>query len=199
MAARFQVGGRIVVLACLISAPAGGAEKILVDDFHETVEGRWQAISGAWVVEDGVMTHRGKDAPDHDMAVADVPFVEGTIEVKATALSTNAHSFASVGIVIKYLDEKNNIWFRFGSYGQTNVDGYGPPGFDKMSLGKGKPELGRTYDLAVIIRGGRIALCIDDVMVGIIADPYPGQPGRPGLFSESGARFDDFRVAREDP
>jgi hypothetical protein len=33
-------------------------------------------------------------------------------------------------------------------------------------------------------------------MIGVLRDPLAGKAGRPGLFSESGVEYDDFRVTR---
>ena len=190
---------RFLLAALLGTASLSAAEEFFEDDFSEEVEGRWERIAGEWVVENGAMVHVQDYSAGHDRVVADFPFTEGAIEVKGVALATNLHRFASLGIVIKHLDEKSNIWFRFGSYGQKNVDGYGPSGFDGVLFGSGKPELGRTYLLSVVVRNGIIGVCIDDVMFGIMADPFAGKAGRPGVFSESGAAFDEFRVTRRDP
>jgi hypothetical protein len=118
------------------------------------------------------------------------------IEVKGIARKANSYRFASLGIVIKHVDDDNHLWFRFGSYNSKNVDGKAPDGFDKVVLGVGQPDLNRKYDLTVIARNGLIFICIDDTMIGVLRDPLAGKAGRPGLFSESGVEYDDFRVTR---
>jgi hypothetical protein len=172
------------------------AADIFFDDFSTEVKGRWRPIQGEWLVKHGVMRHVGKDSPDHDMVLADFPYSEGMIEVKGIARKENSYGFGSLGIVVKHLDDQNFIYFRFGSYNQKNVDGHGPPGWDKVVLGGGKPQIGRKYDLTVIVRNGLIYVCLDEVMIGVLRDPFSGRTGRPGIFTESGAEFDNFRVTR---
>ena len=184
------------ILCCLTAAWAVSAQDVMVDDFSKEVPGRWQPIQGEWKIRDGVMAHVEKKQPNHDRIIADFPFTEGMIEVKGVARKKNGDNWASLGVVIKHIDKKRNIWLRYGSYGRINIDGYGPPGFDGIHLGEATPELGREYQLTVIVRGGLIYFCIDDTMIGIIRDPWPGKAGKPGLFTEAGAEFDDFRVTR---
>jgi hypothetical protein len=180
----------------LILASAASAEDRWTDDFSHDLGQRWRVGHGEWKVHDGVLLHVHKDSPAHDYIVADFPFSEGMIEVKGIARKKNSYQFASLGIVIKHIDDKNQLWFRFGSYNHKNLYGPGLPAFQRASLGVGQPDLGRKYDLTVIVRNGLIGISIDDVMIGVLRDPYSGKPGRSGIFSESGAEFDDFRVTR---
>ena len=187
----------VLAMAVLLGVAASGAaaaDDVLVDDFSKEVAGRWRVVSGEWKVRDGVMAHTARPFPHHDCIVADFPFTQGVIEVKAVPRKNNKYRFASVGIVIKRIDEKRAIWFRFGSYGLVNIDGRG--GFRRVNLGRAWTELNREYRLSVIVRNGLICVCVDGIMVGVIRDPLAGKAGRPGLFTESGAEFDDFRVTR---
>lgn len=188
-----------LVATLLLAVAASGAvaaDEALTDDFSKVVPGRWKVVTGDWKVGGGVMAHTGKGNANHDRIIADFPFTEGTIEVTAVPRKKNRYKWASVGIVIKRLDEKRDIWFRFGSYGTINIDGHGPKGFDRIELGRSRPELGRKYRLTVIVRNGLIYVCVDDIMIGVVRDPFAGKAGRAGLFSESGSEFDDFKVTR---
>ena len=189
---------KALLLATLLlaAAPSAAADDTLTDDFSKVVPGRWRVVTGDWKVRGGVMAHTGKGNANHDRIIADFPFTEGMIEVTAVPRKNNRYKWASVGIVVKRLDKKSDIWFRFGSYGMINIDGYGPKGFDRIALGKARPELNRKYRLAVIVRNGLIYVCVDDIMVGVVRDPFAGKAGRAGLFSESGSEFDDFKVTR---
>lgn len=192
-----RIGWLAMVGAILLAVPsvATSAEDAFFDDFKETIEGRWEVRAGEWMVKGGRLVHGHKAFPDHDFVIADAPFTDGKIEVKGWATKGNAqYRFRSLGIVIKYIDQDRYVWFRFGSYGNRNIDGRLPPGSDSIQLGGGQPDLGRAYDLTVIVRNGFVYLFIDDVMIGVIRDPYPGETGRPGLFSETGSEFDNFRV-----
>ena len=195
---------RISVLAAVVFCVTGAGgvcaeNEVLTDDFSEEVAGRWEALHGEWTVKDGRMVHTHTESPDHDMLLAEFPFSEGMIEVTGIARKRGEkYPFASIGIVARHLDEKNRIYFRFGSYNAINVDG-SAPGFRKFSLGRGGPELDREYRLTVIVRNGVIGVCIDDRMIGVLRDPFAGKTGRVGLFTETGAEFDDVRITRYAP
>jgi len=186
---------RLLAAVVVLAGWAGlaGAQEVFVDDFSKDSKARWIVVAGEWNWEEGALVHVHDDKANHDMIVADFPFEEGLIEARCVALKENEYKFGSVGLVVKHLDKERVIYFRYGSYGSKNVDG---PSFQKVVLGSGKPELGREYRLSAVRKGGLIGVCIDDVMIGVARDPWPGQPGRAGLFTESGARFDDFKVTR---
>lgn len=190
----FRILPAAVFLAAGATALSAGPA-VFEDDFDREVEGHWTRVAGDWRIQDGTMTHRTEGYPIHGQIVAEVPFTEGRIEAVGVARKANDYGFASLGLVIKYLDDQTRIWFRFGSYGSKNIDGLAP-GFDKIPLGGGMPEIGREYRLVVIVRNGLIAAFIDDVMVGVARDPLAGKAGRPGLFSEAGVEYHDFRVTR---
>ena len=49
------------------------------------------------------------------------------------------------------------------------------------------------------MRNGVIGLSVDGVMLTIMRDPQGPVTGRAGLFTETRADFDDFRVVRTKP
>ena len=61
------------------------------------------------------------------------------------------------------------------------------------------PQLGESYRLKAIMRNGVIGLNADGVMLTIMRDPQGPVIGRAGVFTESRADFDDFRVVRTKP
>ena len=167
----------------------------LSDGFDKEAPGRWRRVGGPWAIESGMAVHADTKSGSHDFLVADFPMSEGLIEVTGVAGKPNDLKFSSLGICIKYVDDKHRLYFRFGSYGGAFVDS-NLPGFRKVSLGRLVPVLGKPYRLTVVVRNGLIGVCIDDVMLSILRDPLAGKAGRPGLFTESGASYDDFRVTR---
>lgn len=184
-----------LALAGAIVSIAAFGEDGFHDSFEQDLGDRWEVRAGEWTVKDGRLAHGHKPFPDHDAVIANAQFTDGKIEVKGWATQGNAqYRFQSLGIVIKHIDKDRYFWFRFGSYRQRNIDGRFPPGGDSIPLGGGMPDLGRKYDLSVIVSKGFIYLFIDDVMIGVTRDPYPGIPGRAGIFSETGSEFDDFRL-----
>ena len=182
----------------LVSAgkpPAVKARGMLSDSFDKEAPGRWRRVGGPWRIKGGKAVHGATKKWNHDFLVADFPMSEGLIEVTGIAGKPNELKFSSLGICIKYVDDAHRLYFRFGSYGKAFVDS-NLTGFRKVSLGRLVPTPGREYRLTVVVRNGLIGVCIDDVMLSILRDPLAGKAGRPGLFTESGATYDDFRVTR---
>ena len=175
--------------------PAVKATGTLSDNFDKEVPGRWRRVGGPWRIKGGKAVHGTTRKWNHDFLVADFPMSEGLIEVTGIAGKPNSQKFSSLGICIKYVDDAHRLYFRVGSHRRSSVDS-NLPGFRKVSLGRFTPTPGRQYRLTVAVRNGLIGVCIDDVMLCILRDPLAGKAGRPGLFTESGARYDDFRVTR---
>lgn len=186
-------------IVLVLAGASGVAEDVFVDTFTEPLAGRWEAVQGTWRVDQGRLVHPNIDFPDHDMLLAGFPFSEGKIEVTAIAREASAkYGFASIGLVARYLDEQKRIYFRFGSYNKVKVDG-AAPGFMAFNLGRGGPDLDRAYALTLVVRNGVIGVCVDDTMIGVLRDPLAGRTCRAGLFTETGATFDDVRITRYAP
>jgi len=191
---------RILTLAGLAFVLVSGSRPVpaadrLSDDFPIEIPGRWRRVGGPWAIKGGRAFHGTMKQANHDFLVADFPMSEGLIEVTGIAGKPNKLKFSSLGICIKYVDDAHRLYFRFGSYGRASVDS-NVPGFREVRLGRLAPTPDKEYRLTVAVRNGLIGVCIDDVMLCILRDPLAGRAGRPGLFTESGASYDDFRVTR---
>ena len=68
-----------------------------------------------------------------------------------------------------------------------------------MVFGSVTPEPGETHRLKAVMENGMIGLSTDGVMHTIMHDPLGPEPGRAGVFTETRADFDDFRVVRTKP
>ncbi|MEA3400579.1 MAG: hypothetical protein U9R79_04970 [Armatimonadota bacterium] len=189
-----------VVSACasalvLAAADVANAEVVFSDDFDEPLGERWQVVQGTWEVTEGELVHPDASGAPHARVLAGMAIREGVIEVDATPMEQNRYRFASVGLVGKYVDEEHQWWFRFGSYGAINIDGR-MPGVDKIQIGSVRPECGRTYRLKIVMRGGLVGVSVDGTTMAIFRDPFADLEGRPGVFTETHARFDNFTVTR---
>ena len=100
----------------------------------------------------------------------------------------------------KYIDGNNYCRSRWGSYKMADAyervagEGY------EVSLGAFQPVLDRTYHVKVIQRASAqtVSISIDGVVRVVLHDLLPGQAGRPGLFTEAHAVFDNFHAVRND-
>lgn len=175
--------------------PSAAAEVVLAEDFGGPLSESWQVIEGTWEVREGELVHADASGAPHARILASTPIREGIIEVDATPMEQNRYRFASVGLVGKYVDDQHEWWFRFGSYGAISIDGR-IPGIDKIQIGSVRPECGRTYRLKIVMQGGLVGVSVDGTMIAIFHDPFADLDGRPGVFTETHARFDNFRVTR---
>ena len=183
----------LAVLLASVRLAAAAEQVVMAEDFSGPLPAGWRALEGTWEVRDGQLVHPDASGAPHARLVAAAPIREGIIEVEATPIEENAYRFASVGLVGKYVDDQHEWWFRFGSYGAINIDGR-IPGIDKIPIGSVRPECGRTYRLKIVMQGGLVGVSVDGTMIGIFRDPFADLEGRPGVFTETHARFDNFRV-----
>ncbi len=190
---------RTLMLAALACAIAARAE-VVEERFDDGRADRWQALSGEWLVEDGAFAQTDASSPEYRMALFERPWREGTLEVVATPLERNPNGNvgASFGVVVKHLADDRWCIARFGSYGTCNLLISRPEGRRAVHVGHFAPAPGRAYRVRVIVHGGMVALARDGVVMAVLDDPFPGELGRPGLFTETRCRFDDVRIESEE-
>ena len=171
---------------------------VFTDDFSQPIEGLWEATVGTWSVNDGHLSQTGKGDASHYRMLANFPYSEGTVEVQGTPQAYNGIGFASIGIILRYVDQNNYLMFRYGSYGALNLYGAVPGdwGWGGVIFGRVIPQPGESHRLEAIMRNGVIGLSVDGVMLTIMRDPQGPVTGRAGLCTETHADFDDFRVVR---
>ncbi len=172
------------------------AQAQVIEESFDAGVARWEPIEGDWSVEDGEYLQTDASSPAYRMSLLDSSWREGSIEVTATALARNLNGNvgATFGLVVKYLDEQRWCIARFGSYGSCNMLIHSGEDKQRIDLGGFSPEVGRGYRVGAIVSGGLIALVREGVVIAILDDPFPGEAGRPGLFTETRCRFDDVRI-----
>lgn len=187
----------VLLAAATATAAAERAPRTGLNTVRDTFEDagstrEWQPIHGDWAIADGGFCQREPGGAEYRYALTTVPFAPCLVTVRTTPISKNSYDFLSFGIVVRYQDEANWLAVRFGSYGGVStialVDGQKAI----TSLGHFVPEPGRTYAVAAGFREDRIAVFLDERLMGLVRAPGPSTSGRAGLFTESACRFDDF-------
>jgi hypothetical protein len=183
-------------------AAATAAVCLCITATAETIEetfddaARWNPIEGDWRVEDGAYVQSDASSPAYRYSIFDTALREGTIEATATPLERNYNGNvgASLGLMVKYLADDRWCAARFGSYGVLSllIRDAGDKG--RISLGHFRPEPGRSYRVRVLVRNGMLAIVREGLVVAILSDPFADEAGRPGLFTETRCRFDDFSI-----
>ncbi len=181
-----------ITAACLCVT---AATETIEETFDDTAA-RWEPIHGDWDVEDGAYVQHDASSPAYRYSVFDTALREGTLEATATPVAPNFHGNvgASLGLMVKYLADDRWCAARFGSYGVLSllIRDAGDKG--RISLGHFRPEPGQSYRVRVIVRNGMLAIVREGLVVAILDDPFADEAGRPGLFTETHCRFDDFRI-----
>ncbi|MBM4082114.1 MAG: hypothetical protein FJ278_20580, partial [Planctomycetes bacterium] len=178
----------LIAFASQLSLPALTFE----DDFSTRRDG-WQAVGGKWAWEGGKLVQTAP-TDSYSQFVRDEPLAEGTITVEAAATAPNSSKDGCVGIVCKHLDKDNWIAIRFGAYKGIMALMTVAGKKEIVQLRQFTCELGRRYRCEVQMTHGIILVTLDGKTTGVIADPFKGQPGRPGIFAQSPAEFYRFRV-----
>lgn len=157
----------------------------------------WQPGAGEWSVRDGALYQADASSPAYRFILAPEPWHEGAIEVDATPLTTNRNGNvgASFGLMIKHVDEGRWYALRCGSYGAVSLRITGDRD-EVVKLGALASVPNETHHPKAILRGGLLAVMLDGVVLGIFRDPFAGEAGRPGLFTETECEFDNVRIER---
>jgi hypothetical protein len=156
------------VLLAALSASAACAQ-VVEYDFDDGDIAAWEPVKGEWVARDGAYVQRDVSDPSYRYSLAPDAWREGVIEADATPLQVNhiSNVGASFGLVVKYRDAEHWYAARFGSYGGVSF-----------------------------LRNGYLAVVLDGGVMGIFRDPFEGEAGRPGLFTETECAFDNVRIER---
>jgi len=57
-------------------------------------------------------------------------------------------------------------------------------------------EVNKRYRLRLLWRGREVGFYVNGKLIAVVVDPLHGRAGRPGLFTETAAEFDNFVVRR---
>ncbi len=180
----------------LLAGSSARAQAQVIEESFDAGAACWEGIAGDWRVEEGADLQADASSPAYRMSLLDSPWREGSIEATATALERNRNGNvgATFGLVIKHIDEQHWCIARFGSYGRCSLLIRRGEEKQRVNLGGFSPEIGHPYRVGAIVGGGLIAVVREGVAIAILDDPFPGEAGRPGLFTETRCRFDDVRI-----
>ena len=190
----------LAVLAC-IPRGSGGVRRndVFFDDFSTKAPGLWKSVQGSpWKVSRGRLAKAPtKSEYGTAMVVCNFPMTEGTVE--ALVLPAPKRS-ASVGLVGKYISRDKCIYVRI-AYWHASVH-FGRPD-DALMIGPfslwdihDQSKIRGPVKLKFEMRRGRVGLYINDVLRTVFADPYAGQAGWPGLYTESTTYAEWFKARR---
>jgi len=187
---------RWLTLTVALSASLACAQ-VVEYDFDDGDITAWEAVKGEWVARDGAYVQSDASDASYKYSLAPDAWHEGVIEADATPLQVN-HSGnvgASFGLMVKYRDADHWYALRFGSYGGVSLRIVAEAS-EVIGIGSLQPEPGVTRHAKVILRNGYLAVVLDGGVMGIFRDPFEGEAGRPGLFTETECAFDNVRVER---
>ena len=184
----------LALAAAIMVTSRLSAQVVVSDDFSKVNPGRYEVKSGDWKVVDGKYVHITEKPYGFRWVVADFPFTEGTVEVEAIPRKEGLHGSTSVGLVAKYVDDDNYWRVQFGTYGRLRVSGrVAGEGWGSDSRLYAM-EVDKTYKLSLVWRDAEVGVFVDRELVAVIADPFAGQAGKPGFFTETVAEFDNLTV-----
>jgi len=191
----------LILCPALVLAAAGRrpANEILRDDFSRVHRGRYQVKVGEWKVVGGKYVSTRAKPYQNRWTVANCSFTHGTVEVDAWARKPGLHGSTSLGLVGKYIDDKNYWRVQLNTYGKLRMGG--------MIGGKRwgsdsrlyRVQLNKRYRLRLVWRGAEVGFYVNGDLVAVVTDRLHGRAGRPGLFTETAAEFDNFVVRRTRP
>ncbi len=186
------------VLTALALCAVSSCAQVIEHNFDDGDVSAWEPINGEWAAHEGTYLQSDASTPAYKYSVTGEPWSEGAIEADAVALEVNKHGNvgATFGLMVKLIDEETWCAARFGSYGGCSLRVVGTPEPRGVKLGSFQPELGKTYHPKVVLRNGLLALALDGLVIAILEDPFAGQAGRPGLFTETRCEFDNVRIER---
>lgn len=157
----------------------------------------WQPVVGEWSVREGALYQADASSPEYRYILAPDAWQEGSIETEATPLTVNRNGNvgASFGFMVKHIDANRWCAMRWGSYGGISLLIRDVEG-QTVKLGQLQSVPGETRRVKMLLRGGYLAVVFDGIVQSILQDPFAGEPGRPGLFTETECRFDNVRIER---
>lgn len=185
----------VALFTTLIASVA--CAQVVEYDFDDGDIAAREPVKGEWVARDGAYLQRDVSDPSYRYSLAPDAWSEGVIEAGVTPLQVNhiSNVGASFGLVVKYRDAEHWYAVRFGSYGGVSLRIVAEDN-EVIKLGSLQPQPGATRHPKVILRNGYLAIVLDGGVMGIFRDPFEGEPGRPGLFTETECAFDNVRIER---
>ena len=151
---------------------------------------KWRVVNGA-----AEMTPlKGANWWGGSYARAGVRAVNGVVEVDATPMRKGLLGWASAGLLVKDMPGQGTVRVVFGPFGRIVLITRESGDTTRTAIGSISLEPGRTYKLRAEVKGANLSVFLDDAAVARARIPFAGAPGHVGLYCESPARFDNFRV-----
>ncbi len=189
------------IAIALLTTSVAHAEKseVLVDNFDDRVEGRWEPMCGGdWEIGEGRCSKKPDEGEyQKSILVCDFPITEGSVE---TTIQPDTKRSASLGIVGKYID-KDRHWYVRIVYWQLNLEVH-VEGQKSLRLGpyslwnKDNDTSVEPVRLKLVMRGGRGGLFVNGILRCMFHDPLAGEAGKPGIFTNSASTATLFTVHR---
>lgn len=180
----------LAALALLLPGLAGALE--FSDDFASRREG-WQTLSGDWAWKQGGLFQK-RAADGYSYAMRAETLTEGVVTVEATATAANSSGDGCVGVLCKYLDDRNWLAVRCGAYKGLAVMMVVDGAKELPVLSSFRCEVGRRYTCRVTLAQGLLQVEVDGKPLGVCRDPFAGRAGHPGVYAQSPACFHRFTV-----
>ena len=193
-----SVAGRL--RTARIEAGVRLANGIFEEDFDVPERPPWRELNGDWRVArsrfEMISSGYGRR-----MALAPVCMIDGAIEGTATptALSGQKTPRGVFGALVKWFDSANWVAVRYGEYGSVSALVCKDGEMKVKGICKFAAEVGRTYRFRVEAAGDLVTVYCDGERLGEVDAAFAGLVGRPGLYTEAPAAFDDVRVEGAQP
>jgi len=193
----------VVCTSVAASTPDQDSVETFQTAFPSDATDRWEVVlGGPWAADNGEF------APTADpntyrrgMVVCDFPMTDGEVE---TVVRPAAYETRSVGIVGKYIDAQRHWFLRIVWWqGSILIKGENQKSiFVGPFSQRGKDAKGLMKDpihLRIVTRDGRVGIFINGVLRTVMDDPFPGEAGRPGLYTEASSIATSFKATRFSP
>ncbi|MCY4401497.1 MAG: DUF1080 domain-containing protein [Candidatus Poribacteria bacterium] len=186
----------IFLLTILVSTGYAGEQ---LWNFESGSADDWKVANGNWSVTDGVYKLATGAQAEHSF-VGEVTWEDYTVEAKVRIDEGNWAGLAfraksEMEYYVYYFnvpDNKTELW-RHKTGGWTARDNIGQLEGQNVTI-----EVGKWYDMKVIIEGNVMALSINGEMQGELSDDMYGA-GQAGVWGwQTGASFDDFKVSGDE-
>jgi len=186
----------IFLLTILVSTGYAGEQ---LWNFESGSADDWKVANGNWSVTDGVYKLATGAQAEHSF-VGEVTWEDYTVEAKVRIDEGNWAGLAfraksEMEYYVYYFnvpDNKTELW-RHKTGGWTARDNIGQLEGQNVTI-----EVGKWYDMKVIIEGNVMALSINGEMQGELSDDMYGA-GQAGAWGwQTGASFDDFKVSGDE-
>ena len=189
---------RSAAKAARIEAAARLDDGIFEDDFELAEPCLWGTSRGQWKNREARL-EMTSDGWARYTTLAPVAVVDGSIEGTAVPVAKSAQGRGVFGAVVKWIDAANWVAVRYGEYGGVGalvtVDGK----LKVKGICKFSAMLGQSYRFKVEVTGGRVVAYCDGKRLGEVDVGFEGRAGRPGLYTEAPAAFDDVRITGAQP